>query len=117
MLEITKQQAESFWAICCTYLSQKADMGTVRELVAENRNPRLTDLSKIYFRLLKSLVNKRGMQKSIGDIGRLSSLLCDFSPAEVHKRYGLDWGMLFDEIKRKIKPQSRIFNNDIESIG
>ncbi len=108
MLEITKQQAEGFWAICCAYLSQKVDMGAVRELVTENANPRSTDLSKIYLRLLKSLVNKRGMQKSIGDVRRLSSLLCDFSPAEVHKRYGLDWEMLFDKIKRKIKPQSRM---------
>ena len=108
MLEITKQQAESFWAICSTYLAQKSEMSAVRELVAEGANPRLTDLSEIYIRLLKSMSNRQGMPKAIGDVRRLSSVLSGFSPAEVHKRYGLDWETLFDEIKRKIKPQSRM---------
>lgn len=108
MLEITKQQAESFWAICSRYLAQKTEMGAVRELVAESANPRLTDLSEIYVRLLKSISNKQGMPKSIGNVRRLSSVLSAFSPTKIHERYGLDWEALFDEIKTKIKPQSRM---------
>jgi hypothetical protein len=108
MLEITKQQAESFWTICGKYLAQKIDMRAVRELVSESANPRLTALSEIYVRLLESMSNKQGMPKSIGNVRRLSTVLSAFSPADVHKRYGLDWEALFDEIKRKIKPQSRM---------
>jgi len=108
MLEITKQQAERFWSICNRYLTQKTEMGAVRELVAKSANPRLTDLSEIYIRLLKSMSNKQGMPKSIGDVRRLSAVLSDFSPAQVHERFGLDWEALFDEIKRKINPQSRM---------
>lgn len=108
MLEITKKQAESFWAICNRYLAQKVDMEAVRELVSESANPRLTDLSEIYIRLLESMSNKQGMPKAIGNVRRLSPVLSAFSPADVHDRYGLDWEALFDEIKRKIKPQSRM---------
>lgn len=107
-IKITKQQAESFWAICSEYLNQKTDMRAVRELVSKSANPRLTSLSKIYVRLLESMSNKQGMPKSIGNVRRLSTVLSAFSPADVHERYGLDWLALFDEIKRKIKPQSRM---------
>lgn len=85
MLEITKQQAESFWDICSRYLAQKTDMAAVRELVAESANPRLTDLSKIYLRLLKSLSNKQGMPKSIGDVQRLSPCLPYFLRSHLPK--------------------------------
>lgn len=108
MLEITKQQAESFWGILREYLAQKTDMGAVKELVAEIANPPLTDLSEIYFTLLKSISNKQGMPNAIGDVRRLSSVLFAFSPAKIHERYGLDWETLFDEIKARIKPQSRM---------
>jgi hypothetical protein len=111
MLEITKPQAKSFWAICEGYLAQKTDMGAVRELVSETVNPRLTELSKIYVRLLESMSNRQGMSNSIGDYRKLASVLSNFSPADVHGQYGLDWEVLFDEIERKIKPESRMDRN------
>ena len=48
------------------------------------------------------------MQRSIGDIRRLSGILRNFSPSDVYAHYGLDWEFLFDEIKGKVKPQSRM---------
>lgn len=108
MIEITKPQAESFWSVCSEYLARKTDMVAVKELVSESANPRLTSLPEIYVRLLESMSNKQGMPKSIGNIRRLSTVLSDFSPSDVHERYGLDWAALFDEIKNTIKPKSRM---------
>lgn len=108
MLAITKEQATTFWAICNDYLAQRTDMEAVRELVSKDANPRLSDLSEIYVRFLKSLSNKQGMPAAIGDIRRLSDVLQDFSPQDVSARYGLDWEFLFSEIKEKIRPQSRM---------
>lgn len=108
MLDITKQQATNFWDICNEYLASKTNMNAIRELVSKSANPILTDLSKIYIRLLESLSNKQGMPKSIGPIERLSKVLKEFYPADVHAQYGLDWESLFDVIRTKIKPQSRM---------
>lgn len=108
MLAITKEQAITFWDICNDYLSQRTDMGAVRELVSESSNPRLSNLPEIYVRLLKSLSNKQGMPSAIGDIRRLSGVLQDFSPRAISAYYGLDWESLFSEIKEKVRPHSRM---------
>ena len=111
MIDITKQQANSFWAICSKYLTQKTDMRVVKELVSESTDLKLTSLSKIYVSLLKSISNRQGMPKAIGNVSRLSLVLFDFSPVNIYKQYGLDWKMLFNEIKNKIKPKSRMNKN------
>jgi hypothetical protein len=55
--------------------------------------------------------NKQGMSKSIGNVRELSTVLYAFSPVDVREHYGLDWMALFDNIRKKTEPKSRMNKN------
>lgn len=54
-------------------------------------------ISELFRAFLLHAKNRQGMPNSIGDIEDLSSVLCNFMPSEVSKRY-LSWSELFDAI-------------------
>tara|TARA_R110001599_G_scaffold87470_1_gene233322 strand:- start:2442 stop:3212 length:771 start_codon:yes stop_codon:yes gene_type:complete len=70
------------------------------------RKPRT--ISELFRAFLLHAQNRQGMPNSIGDIEDLRSVLCEFSPSEVSKRYQ-SWSALFDAIARDdYKPPGRL---------
>lgn len=108
MIEIQKEQAEILWKGCLAYLSTKMNIDDALDLASDKTNPLLTEISTIYKRLLQSLSNRQGMPNSIGDVENLSIILCNFTPSEVCFKYKKKWQNLFNEIKTKVNPSSRI---------
>ena len=56
-------------------------------------------MEDVYWQLLTSLTNKRGMMRTIGYIDALGPYLFDFNPALTHEHYRDDWEKLFKGIK------------------
>lgn len=108
MIDIQQDQAESLWKSCLNYLKNKADLEDVLDLASDKTNPLLSDMAAIYLKLLQSLSNRQGMPKSIGDVRRLSEVLCGFIPYDVVLQYEDNWQKLFDKIMKNVKPASRM---------
>ena len=108
MPSITKESAEQFWQLCTQYLNERTDIIAVRELAAIENREAPDSLECYYRRLLESLKNRQGVPNTIGDVGRLGDVLCNFSPKNVRARYGTDWEQLFSEIQQKVRPTSRM---------
>lgn len=99
------------WRNALQYLSERADMDLVREHMADSAHPKPKTFNEIYLRLLKSLINKRGMPNSIGDIERLQPLFFGFDHQKTLQEYK-DWESLFKEIKTQINPTSTMRKSD-----
>ena len=110
MASVTCNKATQVLQCCREYLASKTDLAFVAELAAieDRKDPQTLSMSAFYLRLLKSLVNRRGMPNSIGEIERLRGVLCNFSPEKVADTYGVDWKLLFRTIKKEVKPSSRM---------
>ena len=63
---------------------------------------------EVYFRLLRSLSNRRGMPNTIGPIESLSAVFCEFNHFQTLQRYSNNWEDLFDTIQREVQPESRM---------
>lgn len=48
------------------------------------------------------------MPNSIGDIAKLRDVLCGFIPYKIIEAYNSDWKLLFNTIREKVKPPSRM---------
>lgn len=108
MASITKKQAIKFWRLCQGYLESCTDIVAVRELANIEK---LKTMNAFYRRLLLSLINRIGMPNCITvDMinDQMKSLLFNFSPKRISNYYGFKWEKLFDDIKRHIKPLSRM---------
>ncbi len=98
------------------YLLGFQNIGLTESLLEEYLNPsldslRAPDISSIYYRLLDSAQN-RGMSSgviggAIGGIDRLGVILCSFKPAEVSRKYGLDWQQVLDDIEQQLQPRGQ----------
>ncbi len=45
---------------------------------------------------------------SIGGVGNLGRVLCDFEPTQVLERYHSDWGAVLDDVVAQLKPRGTI---------
>jgi hypothetical protein len=96
------------WDQALVYLQERAGMEAIRRHMAlsEGYSPR--SFAEVYQRLLDSLSNRQGMPNSIGSVQRLGSVLIEFDFNRVLAEYRADWGRLFEEIRTKIRPTSRM---------
>jgi hypothetical protein len=101
----------SAYRLARDYLLDFRSIGLTEMLLDEYLNPsleslRATSISSIYYRLLDSAQN-RGMSSgviggAIDGIDRLGAILCSFEPAEIFRKYGLNWHQVLDEIEQRL---------------
>jgi hypothetical protein len=106
----------SAYRLARNYLLDFRSIGLTERLLDEYLNPSLDSLraasiSSIYYRLLDSAQN-RGMSSgviggAIDGIDRLGAILCSFEPAEVSRKYGLNWHQVLDDIEQRLKPRGQ----------
>lgn len=63
-----------------------------------NQTPQ--SLNIVYKRLLESLKNRQGFVNFIAKIESMDSILLDFSPNDIHLKYGNDWEKLFKDFEK-----------------
>jgi hypothetical protein len=70
------------------------------------------NLPDLYKRILSSAQNANMKATviggSIGGVGKLRPVLCDFDPALVLEKYGSDWEAVLDEVVEQLKPKGSI---------
>jgi hypothetical protein len=91
------------------------DNGVTPELIEKYLHlstPRPDTLAGIYEHMLESAQNanmKAGVVGgSIGGVGSLHPVLCDFEPALVLEKYCSDWEGVLDDIVAQLKPRGSI---------
>lgn len=107
-LLITPKRAQIVWREALKHLFAAADEKKILEHVSGCPPKPFTDLRKIYFQMLESLINRQGMANSIGDIAKFKVLLVSFDPHKVEAKYNREWQRLFLDIKSRLKPGSRM---------
>ncbi len=98
------------------FLRSGADKGIAPELVEKylhlDRTTRPKTIAGLYERMLDSAQSanmKAGViGGSIGGVGNLGSVLCDFEPAQVLEKYQSAWEEVLDDIVAQLKPRGTI---------
>src|SRR5947209_4549813 len=85
------------WNAVIAYLDERAGAASVRAHMADPPAKLRHNLVAIYEGLLSSLRNRQAMLNTIGDLGRLSPILCQFDPHAVVRLYGDDWRGLLEQ--------------------
>ena len=107
-----KEYRVHIWREANKYLGQRVDMFIVREYMSLSERQIPKTIGQAYRVLIDSLKNRQGMPNSIGNLNRLSGVLCEFDPKAVLAQYSNDWGSLFDAVKHQIQPESRMDKNN-----
>jgi len=102
------------WNEANAYLVQRIGMALIREYMAAPPKPET--VAQVYQALLNSATNRQGMQNSIGNLKRLSGVLCDFDPRAVRDTYPDGWRDLFDAVKGHVHPTSRMEKNNTHNL-
>jgi hypothetical protein len=96
-------------------LRSGAERGITPELIEKYlylSRPRPESLAGLYERMLESVQSanmKAGViGGSIGGVGKLAPVLCDFEPAEVLEKYRSGWGGVLDDIVAQLKPRGTV---------
>jgi thermostable 8-oxoguanine DNA glycosylase len=96
-------------------LQSGADKGVTPELIEKYLHisaPRPDTLAALYERMLESAqsgnMNAGVIGGSIGGVGNLGPVLCDFEPAEVLEKYQSDWEEVLDDVVAQLKPRGSI---------
>ena len=105
------------YALAKDFLLQSgADKGVTPELVEKYLHlsaPRPDTLAGLYEHMLESAQSanmKAGViGGSIGGVGNLGRILCDFEPAEVLEKYRSGWESVLDDIVAQLKPRGSVF--------
>jgi hypothetical protein len=104
------------YALAKDFLLQAgAGKGVTPELIEKYLHlsaPRPDTLTGLYEHLLESAQSanmKAGViGGSIGGVGNLRRVLCDFEPAEVLERYGSGWEGVLDDIVAQLEPRGSV---------
>jgi hypothetical protein len=104
------------YAIAKEFLLQAgADKGVTAELVERYLHisaPRPQTMAGLYERMLGSAQSanmKTGViGGSIGGVGNLGRVLCDFDPSRVLEKYQSDWEEVLDDVVAQLKPRGSI---------
>ena len=114
---MTQQQLDrAAYALAKDFLLHTgAGKGVTPELIEKYLHlstPRPDTLAGLYMHMLESAQSanmKAGViGGSIGGIGNLGRVLCDFEPAEVLEKYSSGWEGVLDEIVAQLKPRGRV---------
>jgi hypothetical protein len=96
-------------------LRSGAERGVTPELIEKYLHlstPRPSTLAGLYERMLESAQSanmKAGViGGSIGGVGKLGPVLCDFEPAEVLEKYRSGWEGVLDDIVAQLKPRGSV---------
>jgi len=96
-------------------LQSGAGKGVTRELIEKYLHlsaPRPDTLAGLYMHMLESAQSanmKAGViGGSIGGVGNLGRVLCDFEPAEVLEKYSSGWEGVLDDIVAQLKPRGSV---------
>ena len=96
-------------------LHSGADKGVTPELLEKYLHlsrPRPDTLAGLYERMLESAQSgnmKAGViGGSIGGVGNLGLVLCDFDPARVLEKYASGWEEILDDVVRELKPRGSV---------
>jgi thermostable 8-oxoguanine DNA glycosylase len=96
-------------------LRSGAERGITPELIEKYlylSRPRPSTLAGLYERLLESAQSanmKAGViGGSIGGVGNLGRVLCDFEPSRVLEKYQADWEEVLDDVVAQLKPRGSI---------
>jgi thermostable 8-oxoguanine DNA glycosylase len=96
-------------------LRSGAERGIAPELIEKYlylSRPRPSTLAGLYERLLESAQSanmKAGViGGSIGGVGNLGRVLCDFEPSRVLEKYQADWEEVLDDVVAQLKPRGSI---------
>ena len=96
-------------------LRSGAERGITPELIEKYlylSRPRPSTLAGLYERLLESAQSanmKAGViGGSIGGVGNLGRVLCDFQPSRVLEKYQADWEEVLDDVVAQLKPRGSI---------
>lgn len=104
------------YKLALDFMSSLDAPGVTKELIDEYIHPNIetqlpTDIPALYFRLLEHAKNtgmKKGViDKAVGGINRLSSVLCGFDPRAVLKKFD-HWEQILDRIEKDLKPRGKI---------
>jgi hypothetical protein len=87
-------------------------MELVRRYMSLPERSKRNSFYEVYQRLLESLRNRRGMLNSIGDIGNLEIVFYGFDHQKTLQAYSCNWEKLFDAIRIKTKPKSKMDKNN-----
>lgn len=104
------------YAIAKEWLLQAgADIGVTAELVERYLHlstPRPQTMAGLYERMLGSSQSanmKTGViGGSIGGVGNLGRVMCDFDPSRVLEKYQSDWEEVLDDVVAQLKPRGSI---------
>jgi hypothetical protein len=104
------------YALAKDFLLQSgADKGVTPELVEKYLHlsaPRPDTLAGLYEHMLESAQSanmKAGViGGSIGGVGNLGRVLCDFEPAEVLEKYRSGWESVLDDVVAQLKPRGSV---------
>jgi hypothetical protein len=107
------ERDRSTYALAKDFLLQVgAEKGVTPELIERYlylSTPRPDTLAGLYEHLLESAQSanmKAGViGGSIGGVGNLGRVLCDFEPAEVLEKYRTDWEGVLDDIVTQLEPR------------
>jgi thermostable 8-oxoguanine DNA glycosylase len=96
-------------------LRSGVERGITSELIEKYlylSKPRPSTLAGLYERILESAQSanmKAGViGGSIGGVGNLGRVLCDFQPSRVLEKYQADWEEVLDDVVAQLKPRGRI---------
>jgi thermostable 8-oxoguanine DNA glycosylase len=96
-------------------LRSGAERGITPELIEKYLHlsrPRPSTLAGLYERILESAQSanmKAGViGGSIGGVGNLGRVLCDFEPSRVLEKYQADWEEVLDDVVAQLKPRGSI---------
>jgi hypothetical protein len=96
-------------------LQAGADKGVTPELVEKYLHlstPRPQTMAGLYERMLGSAQSanmKAGViGGSIGGVGNLGRVLCDFKPSQVLEKYQSDWEAVLDDVAAELKPRGSV---------
>ena len=96
-------------------LRSGADKGVTPDLIEKYLRlsiPRPNTLAGLYEHMLESAQDanmKAGViGGSIGGVGNLGRVLCDFEPALVLEKYGSDWEGMLDDVVAQLKPRGSV---------
>ncbi|MFC1886821.1 hypothetical protein ACFLZM_07180 [Thermodesulfobacteriota bacterium] len=100
----TDEQLKYLYDEAYKFLESKIGKEVLEQKLKYQRYYKAETMIDVYWHMLQSLCNKRGMPASIGPIDVLESFYFDFDPLKTHEQYGDDWKKLFKIIKKNYTP-------------
>ena len=100
----TDKQLRILYNEAFKFLETKIGREALEKKLDYHRHYKAESMEDVFWHLLQSLCNKRGMPATIGDIDTLEPYLFDFVPGNTKQCYGDDWKRLFRTIQENHTP-------------